>query len=533
MDQSNQKKEKNNAVLVVDQSTSASKIMLVDACGHIIKKAVRPHKTLTPAPGRVEQDAEEIYENVLAGIRSMTAEARELSIEICACAITVQTAAFLLWDKVTGRPVTPLIGWQDSRGQETIQGLSPEIRDLVRERTGSEMSPYVAASKLPVLFKEQSDLLRRALAGDLLFGTVDTWLIWKLTGGQSHRTDHGNACLTQLMNIRERRWDSDIIKALDIPAAILPKVTEAGADFGLLIPEVLNPDVTGGKNSLSESEVSPAIRIRGVLGDSNAALLAQGGFTQGRIKITYGTGASVLINKGSDLPPIRELLRTGAYPVVTWQRDRRPTYVLEGTVMYAGAALDRLRDPYGLIKKAEEAEALAMSVPDSGGILFIPALAGSGEPFFLNGKPLSMPSLINESDRAHIVRAVLEGIALEASVIIRDAQAASAEAVLPDDKTDGPLIFADGGMAVNNFLLQFQADVTGCRVVRKTLEESSALGVSFMAGVSAGLWGSYEEAASLAAVDRIFEPAMDQEEAAHRRRQWLDAFSISKYSRYS
>ena len=490
------------AILTIDQSTSTSKIVLVSQHGEILQKITKPHRTDSHDGIIVEQDAEEIYENVRTGICEMLTLAKKDNLNIIACGITTQTAAFVLWEKATGRPVTPLIGWQDSRGQKTISDLSDETHALIRERTGSRLSPYVPASKLPVIFKESPDLKARAEKGEILFGTVDAWLIWKLTGGKSHRTDHGNASLTQLMNIYERQWDPDILGALAIPAAILPELTEAGSVFGSVDPKILEqPDQ---KDSLLQTA---AIPITGVLGDSNAALLAQGGFAPGSVKITYGTGASLLINTGRHLPPADTLDSKGLFPVAAWQRDGVPTYVLEGTIIYAGAALTWLKKE-GYLRDLSEIEPLAKSVPDSGNVRFTPPLASDDEASSV-GISRYFEGLSEKTDPAHIVRAVLEGIASQAATILQSAKMFPANSNSAACQT----IAVDGGMAENDLFLQLQADLAGCRVVRRHLHESSALGAAFLAGVTAGLWESLETVSELTKVDRVFEPGASHGDA--------------------
>ena len=515
-------------IIAIDQSTSNSKVLLVDVHGTIRKKIVISHRTLRSKRGRVEQNAEEIFKNVSEGLCECVRFAREVSGKtpdnalteappIISCGISNQTAAFVLWEKETGWPVTPLIGWQDSRGQETIEALSKEEKELILTRTGSELSPYVPASKLPVVFKESPVLRERAEKGEILFGTVDTWLIWKLTGGKSHRTDHGNACITQMMNIYERQWDKDVLRALNIPASILPEVTEAGNLFGYIEPKAygesgfgfaLNRDVEmRGETSQGTDKLIP---ITGVLGDSNAALYAQGGFAQGSVKVTYGTGASVLINIGHKLPSCSELSRSGLFPVTAWQQGGVPTYVLEGTIMYAGAALTWLSDE-GVIGGVNEIEELAKSVTDSSGVRFDPPLAGDELSSHSDDIKACFSGVTENTSPAQMVRALFEGIASQVATLIEKAECLPVESPAvggegQTSRSDLPTLYADGGMAESDLLLQIQAVSSGCQVIRRDFAESSALGVAFLSGLSAGVWSSAEEALLHIKDSGVFEP---------------------------
>ena len=437
-------------VLAIDQSTSATKVILVNEAGEIVRQAAHAHALLHPTAEWVEYDAEEIFRNTVAGLRDLLADGAAATGEISGVGITNQTGAFVLWDRRTGEPVHQAIGWQCGRGQPVCEAMSEEEKKAFLRASGCAVSPFLPAAKLRWLLDERPDLQKRAEAGELCFGSMDSWLIWKLTGGRVHATDYGNACITQLFNIYEKKWDDSILRILRIPERILPKVMDTNGPFGTLNVEGI-----------------PPYPILAVAGDSNAALFGQFGFERGSIKITYGTGASLLYNIGQI--PVQAI--NGFSPVIAWSYSGTPTYVLEGTAVCAGDSLVWLKE-VGIIRSAAETEATAAQVSDNGGVYFVSAFTGLGTP---NWNPTARACIVGMgrgTSKAHVIRAALEGIAY---------QIADMYYALPDGMPRASVL-VDGGATRNRFLMQFQSDLLGSTVTRRICEESSALGVAYMAG---------------------------------------------------
>lgn len=478
-------------IIAIDQSTSATKVLLVDRQGRIIRRASHAHRQYYPRPDWVEQDAMEIFDNTVRGIFDVVQGMNPS--DIAAVAITNQTGAFVLWDQATGEPVYPVVGWQCGRGQPVVDRMTPEELEIFRRSAGSSPSAFLPATKLRWLFEHEPSIYTRAKRGEILFGSMDCWLIWKLTGGKVHGIDYGNACITQLFNIFEQRWDADTLSLLEVPLTMLPQPIDSDGDFGVVSIKGL-----------------PKWPISGVIGDSNGALFGQCGFDEGSIKVTYGTGASILLNVGGQAVPARN----GLLPVIAWRRGGVPTYVLEGTAVCAGASVNWMVEDLKLLENAGETEALARSVESTDGVYFVSAFTGLGTPYWDAGARGCIVGLGRGTKKAHIVRAALEGIAYQVTDMLYAGVGTSVA---------GRTMVVDGGASKNDFLMQFQADIAGVTVVRSGVEESSAMGAAYIAGIRQGIWPDTDAVRSLERSRCVYHPAMTREEAERLWTGWQTA----------
>jgi glycerol kinase len=483
-------------VIAIDQGTTGTTILLFDQHCRIVYKYYRDFKQSYPQPGWVEHDPELIWRTVRDGLDEILHTGPAAGAEIVALGLTNQRETVLIWERETGRPVYPAIVWQCRRTAERCQELAATgWKERIRAKTGLRPDPYFSATKLEWILQKFPAIRERALKGELLCGTIDTWLIWKLTGGRVHATDYSNASRTMLFNIAELCWDRELLELFHIPAALLPEVKPSASLFG-----VCDPEIAGRR-----------IPIASVLGDQQAALFGQGCFTPGTVKNTYGTGCFLLMNTGAQLvPPDFGLLAT-----IAWGFDGRVAYALEGSVFVAGAVIQWLRDELGIIQRAADTEAMAQAVSDNGGVYLVPAFTGLGTPHW---DPLARGLLIGltrGSNRNHIVRAALEGIAFQVREVIESMGKISGH--LPQ------LIKADGGAAANNFLLQFQADLCNTVIERNSIVELTALGVGFMAGLTVGFWDSPDRLQQLIQVKRVFTPTVGSTERDHLWHNWKRA----------
>jgi glycerol kinase len=470
-------------VLALDQGTTSSRAILFNPAGVIIGSKQIPFEQLFPKPGWVEHNPEDIWMSQLDAAKGAIAAAQIEASQIDSIGITNQRETTLLWERDTGDPVCNAIVWQCRRSA----GICRELRDAglsesVRRKTGLVLDPYFSATKLMWIFSEYADLRRRAEKGELLFGTVDSWLIWRLTG--RHRTDPTNASRTLLFNIRQGKWDGELLSAFGIPASILPEVVPSSSTegYGRTKKELFGVDIP----------------VTGVAGDQQAALFGHACFEPGDAKNTYGTGCFALMNTGGfPVPSTQNLLTT-----VAWDLGQGYTYALEGSVFVAGAVIQWLRDQVGMIVDSAESEALALSVSDSGEVVFVPAFVGLGAPYWDPDARASILGLTRGTVKAHIVRAALESIAFQ-----------SRDLLVAMEKDFGrPIVAikADGGASANSFLMQFQADITGRRVVLPEVAETTALGAAYLAGIATGFWAGLEDVARNWKRRREFKPAMDE-----------------------
>ena len=484
-------------VLALDQGTTSSRAIVFDRAGGIRAVAQQEFPQHYPQPGRVEHDPLAIWRSQLEVAREALARAGADAAQLAAIGIANQRETTLLWERDGGRPLHNAIVWQDRRTAGFCDELKAEGFDrVILERTGLVTDPYFSGTKLHWLLEHVPDARSRAERGELAFGTVDSWLIWQLTGGRLHVTDVSNASRTMLYDIHAQDWCGPILERLDIPRALLPRVTASSEPLGECDAGHLG---------------APAL-LAGMAGDQQAATFGQACLLPGMAKNTYGTGCFLLLNTGAT--PVRSannLLTTVAWRV----GDAAPVYALEGSVFVAGAAVQWLRDELGLIASAEESAALAASVNDSGGVTVVPAFTGLGAPWWDAYARGAVLGLTRGSGRVEIVRATLESIAFQSRDVV--------DAMSADAGLDLRALRVDGGAAANDFLMQFQADILGTPVQRPAITETTALGAAYLAGLASGFWGSSEEIAGQWRVERVFEPRMSADERESRYAAWSDA----------
>ena len=488
-------------VLALDQGTTSSRAILFDRAGRPVSTAQQELRQHYPRPGWVEHDADEIWSGQLQCAREALSRAGADPGRVAAIGVTNQRETTLIWERATGRPIARAIVWQDRRTApicERLRQLGHEAEVTVR--TGLLLDPYFSATKISWLLDHVPGARPRALRGELAFGTVDSWLIWNLTG--EHVTDVGNASRTSLFNLTSLSWDEHLLKVFDVPRELLPRVTASSQVVGRARAECLGA----------------AIPIAGNAGDQQAATFGQACFASGMAKNTYGTGCFLLANTGErPHSSANRLLAT-----VGWQLGQAApaTYLLEGSVFVAGAVVQWLRDGLGLIRDASEVEALARQVDDSAGVYLVPAFAGLGAPYWDSRARGAIVGLTRGSTRAHLARAALESIALQSAEVL---------AAMQDD-CGGEIteLRVDGGAARNDLLMQIQADVLGIAVVRPAVTETTALGAAFLAGLAVGFWSDPGQIEAMWAVDRRFEPMLPEQLRRERLEQWRRAVERSR-----
>jgi glycerol kinase len=492
--------------------------MILDRGGQVVSSSYLEHEQIYPQPGWVEHDAREIWDNTRQVVASALAQARaKVRAAISAVGITNQRETTLIWDRRTGRPLYNAVVWQCTRTQPLCQRLIDEgLEGLYRDKTGLPIATYFSGPKIRWLLDNVPGVRQAAEAGDALFGTMDTWLIWNLTGGPdggAHVTDPTNASRTMLMNLRTLDWDDELLDILGIPRSMLPEIrpsSDASA-YGYTLP--------GGP-------FGRAVPVCGDLGDQQAALFGQACYQVGEGKNTYGTGCFALLNTGAELVPSQSgLLTTVAYSLA----PGRATYALEGSIAITGAAVQWLRDNLGLIQNAAETEAIAQSVEDTGGCYFVPAFSGLFAPYWDMYARGTIVGLTRYVHKAHLVRATLEAICYQTRDVM---EAMQADASRTGAGIGLAALKVDGGAAVNNFLMQLQADILGVPVVRPTINETTALGAAYAAGLATGVWSGQDDLRANWGVDRTFEPAWSEErreagyagwaKAVARTRAWVD-----------
>ncbi len=489
-------------VLALDQGTTSSRALLFDVTGAVVAQDQHEFPQSFPEPGWVEHDPEEIWESQLRAARGALEVSGVPAGEIVALGITNQRETALIWERDTGRPIYPAIVWQSRQTAPICEGLRQRgLDEHVREQTGLVIDAYFSATKLRFILDAVPGAAARAARGELVCGTVDTWLLYRLTRGAVHATEASNASRTMVWNLRAGDWDDELLDALELPRAMLPEVRDSSGLFGEADAEWLGASVP----------------ICGIAGDQQAALFGQRCFAAGEGKNTYGTGCFFLLNTGTR--PRRS--SHGLLSTVAWRLDGVLHYALEGSVFVGGAAVQWLRDGLGLVDDAAETEVLARSVDDTGGVVMVPAFVGLGAPHWDEAARGTILGLTRGTTRAHLVRATLESIALQSADVIAAAQADGGSAL--------PALRVDGGAARNDFLMQFQADILGLPVERPAMAEVTAFGAAALAGLGAGVWSSQEEVRGLAGgrVDR-FEPAMESGERERRRAEWSRAVERAK-----
>jgi glycerol kinase len=481
-------------LLAIDQGTTSSRTLIFDAAGQPVAVAQREFRQHYPQPGWVEHDAEEIWATQAATMTEALARAGLRPCELAAVGITNQRETTVIWDRRTGLPIAPAIVWQDRRTAAYCDQLCAAGQDaFIAERTGLVLDAYFSASKVRWLLDHVPGARERAQRGELAFGTIDTWLVWKLTGGRLHVTDASNASRTMLMNLSTGEWDDELLALFEVPRSLLPEIRDSSEVYA------------------RATEVVPGVPLAGIAGDQQAALFGQGCVQPGMAKNTYGTGCFMLLHTG--IEPVRS--RQRLLTTVSWRLGGRLEYALEGSVFIAGAAVQYLRDGLGLIRHASEMETLAASVPDTGGVSFVPAFVGLGAPYWDPHARGALLGLTRGTRPAHIARAALEAIAHQVTDVLDAMQADTGQSVRE--------LRVDGGAAVNNLLLQLQADLLRCPVVRPRGVETTALGAAALAGMAVGLYSSPEEVAARWQEDRRFVPQMDAKVRAGHRIQWSRA----------
>lgn len=487
-------------IIALDQGTTSTRAVLFDKSGAIVSSYGREIEQFYPAPGLVEHDAEELFFSSLRAVQRAMELAGASASDIAALGITNQRETAIVWEKKTGRPVCNAIVWQCRRTADRCRQLEEfGLTGTIRKKTGLIPDPYFSATKLEWILKNVPGARQRAERGELLFGTVDTWLVWRLTGGTVFATDYTNASRTMLFNIHTLEWDDELLELFGVPRCMLPNVLPCGGDFG-----VTEHGFFGG-----------GIPIRGVAGDQQAALFGHLCLNEGEAKNTYGTGCFLLMNAGKRACTESGLLTTLAACV-----DGRPNYALEGSVFIGGAAVQWLRDGLGLISSAAETEELAERVKDSAGMYFVPAFNGLGAPYWDGSACGILSGITRGAKKEHIVRAVLEGMAYRVNDVLRAMEAASGVTL--------SRLAVDGGASANNFLMGFQADISGCEVVRPANTEVTSLGAAYIAGLSSGFWKNLDEVRGNVKVDRVFFPEMSEEQRESLLEGWRRAVKKSR-----
>ena len=486
-------------LLALDQGTTSARALLFDCNGQLLGLAQQEFTQHFPQTGWVEHDAEELWATQLEVTRRVIAETHTDPRHIIALGITNQRETTVLWERASGRPLAHAIVWQDRRTAPLCDELrAAGLEPLFQQKTGLLLDPYFSGSKLKWLLDHLPDARARARRGELAFGTIDSWLLWKLTNGRQHRTDASNAARTLLYNLHSGDWDDELLQLLDIPRELLPEIHPSSSHYGDTEAHLLGA----------------ALPICALIGDQQAATFGQACLHPGMAKNTYGTGCFMLLNTGSQIVPSPHRLLT----TVAWQLPEATTYALEGSVFMAGAIVQWLRDGLGILNQASDIEALAASVPDNGGVTLVPAFTGLGAPHWQPHARACLLGMSRGTTRAHIARAALEAIALQSTDVLKAMQQ---DAALPITE-----LRVDGGAARNDLLMQCQADLLGIPVVRPKHTEATALGAAFLAGRHCGLWTSEDDIASLWQADRRFEPQLDAHQRDRLLNQWNDALRL-------
>lgn len=486
-------------ILALDQGTSSSRAIIFDERGRIISSAQKEFRQIFPKTGWVEHDPLEIWHSQREMAIEAIQKAKLNSSEIAAVGITNQRETTVVWNKQTGEPIYHAIVWQDRRTAAFCDEIRRSYGEIIKEKTGLETDAYFSASKINWILENLPTAKMLAENGDLGFGTIDSWLVWKLTNGEKHLTDVSNASRTMLFNIKELVWDDELLKIFNIPRQILPEVKSSSEIFG----EIESIDELKG------------IKIAGIAGDQQAALFGQLCFEKGSAKSTYGTGCFMLQNTGENLVKSENKLLT----TVAWKIGDKTEYALEGSVFIGGAVIQWLRDGLEIIEKSTDVESLVDSVEDNGGVYFVPAFAGLGSPFWDQNARGLIIGLTRGTGKAHIARAAVESICFQTADLI--------EAFGADSKINLPELRVDGGAAKNDSLLQFQSDILQIPVIRPKITETTALGAAYLAGLAVGVWQNKNELSENSEIDKIFEPKMSRDQAENLKSKWNEAVKRS------
>ena len=480
-------------IVALDQGTTSSRAVVVDENGKVVAVHGMEFPQIYPQPGWVEHDPSQILSSQVESLKKAVEKAAIDPKDIVGIGITNQRETTIIWDKATGKPVCNAIVWQCRRTAAEIERLKAEgASEIIRKKTGLIPDAYFCGSKIQWILRNVPGTRVAAQAGELLFGTVDTWLIWNLTREHAHVTDVSNASRTMLFNIHTMDWDQELLDLMEIPHVLLPKVVDSSGVVGMLDKSILGVEIP----------------IAGIAGDQQAALFGQACYEKGMVKTTYGTGGFLLMQTGTEAVESENGLLT----TVAWRMGGKTEYALEGSVFVAGASIQWLRDEMKLISSAAESEEVALSVPDTAGVYVVPAFTGMGAPYWDMYGRGAIVGLTRGAGRAHIVRATLEAIAFQNADVM--------DAMTRDSGIPLSQMRADGGASANGFLMQFQADVLGIPVVRPAVTETTAMGAAYLAGLAVGVWESREQVAALWRTDRIFQPQWSEDQRAERLRQW-------------
>jgi glycerol kinase len=488
-------------VMALDQGTTSSRAILFDASGRAAAIDQYEFEQHFRQPGWVEHDATEIWDSQLRAARGALAKANASASDIAAIGITNQRETAVVWERETGQPIHPAIVWQS---RQTV-GICDDLRargfeDEVRARTGLLIDAYFSGTKVRFILDAVEGAQQRAEAGELCFGTVDSWLLYKLTKGRVHATEYSNASRTLLYNIHELEWDDVLLEALNVPRAMLPEVCDSSGVFGDIDAEWLGGEVP----------------VAGIAGDQQAALFGQGCVEPGLAKNTYGTGCFALMNTGADAP----VSKTGLVTTLAWGLGGKVDYALEGSIFVAGAAVQWLRDGLGMIKSAAETEAAALAVPNTGGVYLVPAFVGLGAPYWDERARGALVGLTRGTERNHIIRATLESIAYQTRDVM--------DCMAKDSGISSKTLRVDGGACQNDFLMQFQADILGVAVERPDVLEVTALGAAALAGLGVGFWRELSQLDEATGRRTIFEPDMSVDQREGLYAGWKEAVERSK-----
>ncbi|MGQ4807540.1 Glycerol kinase [Candidatus Entotheonellaceae bacterium PAL068K] len=489
-------------ILALDQGTTSSRAILFDRMGSVVQQVSQPFPQHYPQPGWVEHDPGDIWSSQLTAAQQVLQQAGVSPAQVASLGLTNQRETTLVWDRASGEPIYPAIVWQCRRTAplvETLrsQGWEPEIR----QRTGLVLDAYFSATKVQWLLNHVPGARRRAQQGELAFGTVDTWLLYNLSSGTLHATDASNAARTMLYNIHTCRWDTDLLRALDIPETLLPEVRNSSGDFGTTAAPYFD---------------GMAIPIGGVLGDQQAALFGQACFQPGAVKNTYGTGSFVLMQTGAQ--PVAA--SHGLLTTVAWCLDGHMAYALEGSIFATGATIQWLRDELRIIQSAAESESLAATVPDTNGVYFVPAFTGLGAPYWDMYARGALVGITRGTNRAHLARAALEAMAYQTRDVV--------EAMATAASTTVPVMRIDGGAAVNDLAMQFQSDILQIPVQRPHVVETTAMGTAYLAGLAVGYWQDLHQLAAHWRAEREYTPRMSSEQSERLYRGWCRAVQCAR-----
>jgi glycerol kinase len=488
-------------ILALDQGTTSSRAIIFDHSGNIQCITRKEFKQIFPHAGWVEHDPVEIWSSQASVAMEAMAKTGIKPSEIAAIGITNQRETSVVWDRETGKPIYNAIVWQDRRTSEFCDELKEkQLSETIKLKTGLVIDPYFSATKIRWILQNVKGAAAKAEKGQLCFGTVDSWLIWKLTNGKSHFTDISNASRTMLFNIRTHKWDNELLDLMGIPISMMPEVKGSSEFYA----------------ETSTESFGCSIPISGIAGDQQAALFGQLCLEKGMAKATYGTGCFLMLNTG--LSPVNS--KNNLLTTIAWQINGKTTYALEGSVFIAGAAIQWLRDGLGIIKKANETEALARSLKDNEGVYFVPALTGLGAPHWDPYARGTLFGLTRGSNKAHIVRAALESIAYQ----VYDVTAAMSA----DANEQVKELRVDGGAVENDFLMQFQSDILNTKVIRPTVLETTALGVAYLAGLAIGFWKNEDEIHMQWKSDKVFTPTLPKEKSQELLAQWNKAVTLTR-----